>query len=134
MGNFVQFRTLSGDTEVSETDRPVKLNGTGDTELFRQVKLEGLDPDRGTVLMFQVSGDAGSHLKILRKDGAREHELVDIRMDPAFKQPRSWHEIVPGSLLSEDENHFVARVVAIPAEGEITVSDVVLLYHGKTMP
>jgi hypothetical protein len=138
MQNFAQFRTLSDNSEHSQTDEPLIVrNGTGDTDLFRSVKLEGLDPARGTVLMFQVSGTAGSRLQIVRKPsehGEHEKQLADVHLDNTFKQPRSWHEIVPGSLLSADENIFVARVAATPAGGTVAVSDVVLLYHGMTTP
>jgi hypothetical protein len=131
--DFAQFRLISGDSNNSRTDKPVTLqNGTGETSRSRhEVGLENLDPDRGAVLMFQVSGTAGSHLQIVRHHGGHEQEIIAIDLDGTFTQPRSWHEIVQSSHLSPTQQ-LEMRASATPAGGTITVSDLVLLYHSHT--
>jgi hypothetical protein len=131
--DFAQFRLISGDSNDSPTDKPVTLqNGTGETSRSRhEVGLENLDQNRGAVLMFQVSGTAGSHLQIVRQQGGHEHELIAIDLDGTFTQPRSWHEIVESSQLSPTQ-HLEMRASPTPAGGSITVSDLVLLYHSHT--
>jgi hypothetical protein len=132
--DFAQFRLISGDSNNSRTDKPVILrNGTGETSRSRQeVGLENLDPDRGAVLMFQVSGTAGSHLQIVRQPGSHEQEIVAVDLDGTFTQPRSWHEIIDSSQLSPNQR-LEMRASATPAGGTITVSDLVLLYHSHTV-
>jgi hypothetical protein len=133
MADFAQFRIVSGDSNDLPTDKPVILqNGTGETSHSRhRVDLDNLDPNRGAVLMFQVSGTPGSHLRIVRQQGGHEQELIAIDLDGTFTQPRSWHEIIQSSHLSPTQ-HLVMRASATPVGGTVTVSDLVLLYHAHT--
>jgi hypothetical protein len=132
MADFARFRTISGPQESDETDEPVTLlNGS-----HRQfnVDLPDLDRDRGAVLMFQVSGTAGSHLQIVRQPGEHEQEIIKIDLDGTFTQPRSFHEMIQGRHLSENPQFLEMRASATPAGGQVNVSDLVLLYHAKTTP
>jgi hypothetical protein len=96
------------------------------------VDLPDLDSTRGAVLMFKVSGNVGSHLRMVNHPAAGSTEtVIDFKLDDTFTKPRSWHEIVQGSQFSE-ANKLMISVAASPAGQKVIVSDVVLLYHAHT--
>jgi hypothetical protein len=131
MADFAQFRA------ITETDEPVTLeSGTPTTEAGFVIDLLALDRTRTVIVMFKVSGKAGSRLFMTNDitPAGPEHTLIDFVLDSTFTKPRSWHEIVPGNQFSATtSNKFLITLGNNPAVGEkISVSDVVLLYHAKT--
>ena len=127
MPEFAQFRA------ITQTDTPITLTeGTPTTEAGFIIKLPGLDPNQPVIVMFKVSGRAGSHL-IMHNDIATSTTggggtLIDFVLDSTFTKPRSWHEIAPGNQFSSGENKFLVKLSDNSAAGEkINVSDIVLL-------
>jgi hypothetical protein len=143
MAEFARFRTVSGPSEDSPTDKDVTVgNGPGATSErpFRIDLPDLIHQNRGTVLMFQVSGTAGSHLKMVNQPKVDaphpppKNEVIDLQLDGTFTQPRSWHEIVQSNKFSEEFNELTIKVTDTPTGQSVTVSDVVLLYHAQTTP
>ena len=135
MADFARFRAITGLTSSSPTDQPVTIENGGSAQGKKfHVDLPGLDPTRAAILMFKVSGKAGTRLQIENnKPDGTGGRLIDFELDSTFTKPRSWHEIVQGSQLAATSNDLVISISDNPApHDKVTISDVVLLYHAKT--
>jgi hypothetical protein len=94
-------------------------------------------PRGSVILMFQVSGKAGSPgpdawkgtLKITT-DKMRVHEVVPtVELDDTFTKPRAWVEALADTDFDVTGNK-ITMTLDHPADGQkIMVSDVVILYH-----
>lgn len=127
MPEFAQFFAFEN------TDAAFRLpNGTITDRVLRYSPLANLDPERTVILMFKVAASGRAHLKVtVNAAGVAE---IDVTLDgpPGPVQPRSWHEIVPGSRFTLPASHLLVEVDALEQGATITVSDFVLLYHAKT--
>lgn len=96
-----------------------------------QFGLPDLAPQGNVILMFKVSGKAGSVLNITTPTMLAE-DLPTIVLDDKFTQPRAWIEVLSHKDFAETGNK-ITMELADPAEGhEVTVSDIVILYSTKT--
>jgi hypothetical protein len=65
-----------------------------------------------------------------------DQNCVDYLFDPPEPEstrPRSWHEVVPGTILDPQANTFVAAAQPTgDGGGTVELSDIVLFYHAST--
>jgi hypothetical protein len=123
MPEFAQFIALSDDY----------LTLTGGESWPFTFDLPDLDLKRTVILMFKVSGQSGVRLLMTRRDPAASTTLIDFTLDSTFATPRSWHEIVPKNVFRVTDNELVVDNPETPSVGKVTVSDIVVLYHAKTL-
>ncbi len=121
MPEFAQF------VAPSEADTPFQASG----RLFK-FDLPDLDLQRTVILMFKVSGPHNARLQMAVNPSGGPPP-INFELDSTFTRPRSWHERVEGSLFQVADNHLI--VEGDPGDGGAfaTVSDIVVLYHRKTI-
>ena len=116
-----------------------KVPITKNASFTDQFPLPGLKhaPRGSVILMFQVSGKAGSvpgpdawkgTLKITTGK-MLAHEVPTVELDNTFTKPRAWVEALADTDFEVTGNR-IAMTLDNPADGqEVMVSDVVILYH-----
>jgi hypothetical protein len=92
--------------------------------------LADLDDDRTVILMFRVSGPRNGRLQMAVNPEGGDFS-IDFELDSSFTRPRSWHEIVAGSIFQVGDNHLIVQGVTGEGGAFPTVSDIVVLYHAK---
>jgi hypothetical protein len=98
--------------------------------------LPGIDCTRTVVLMFRVSGNAGSRLIMTNMPVPQfvGPSLIDFVLDNTHTKPRSFHRIVDGENFNSTGNKFEVSLSFAPAANEkIHVSDIVILYHARVV-
>lgn len=100
--------------------------------LVNPFDLPDLDSTRTVVLMFKVSGPRNARLQIAVNPSGGQTP-INFELDSTFTSPRSWHERVEGSLFRVADNHLIAEGDAGDAGAFAAVSDIVVLYHRKTI-
>jgi hypothetical protein len=127
MPEFAQFVAVPG------TDLAFTLPDAQSGETFRQFgpfDLRDLDAQRTAVVMFKVAPAPPGVRVFLRFNG--HARTVDFDFPPTFINPpptRSWHEVLEGADLKAAGN---VLVVSVSGQGSAILSDIVVLYHGKT--
>jgi hypothetical protein len=108
-------------TFVQKDDVKITL----DNEFKHGFDLPELAPGN-VLLMFKVSGKDRSVLHITT-DMMAHHVPTTIHLDATFTKPRAWFEVLPGHDFAELGNKITMKLDH-PADGQVTVSDVVILY------
>ena len=120
MPEFAQFITIYETDEATEMDHPYHFF------------LPDLDLNRYVILMFKVSGPSGVQLKMTVN--ASPGPSIDFILDSTFAKPRSWHEIVKKGIFRVGDNHLLVEDGSSPPGVPFAkVSDIVVLYHAKTL-
>jgi hypothetical protein len=94
--------------------------------------LPDLNPNRTAILVLMVRARGAVRLQMTLNN----ENVFDYLFDPPepdSTRPRSWHQVVPGRILSPENNYFVAA--AQPQEhggGTVEMSNIVLFYHAST--
>jgi hypothetical protein len=83
-------------------------------------------PQGHVILMFKVSGKADSVLNI-KTETMLATDVPTIELDPTFTRPRAWFEVLDSGF-AETRNK-LTMTLDRPADGQVTVSDVVILYR-----
>lgn len=117
MAEFAQFIAIIGTDDAFTVD--------GRTFTF---DLAAVDTSRTVALMFKVAGTNGAELRMTITSAAAEGPSISFTLDSTFSRPRSWHEIIPGSLFQNTGN----RLRVASSGGSVTLSDILFLYHAKT--
>jgi hypothetical protein len=124
MPKFAQFIALRG------TDEAFTVTGgrlfTFDLPDLDLTDLPDSDLKRTVILMFKVSGPSGTRLQ-MTVNPAGGGPQIDFELDSTFTAPRSWHEIVQESVFQVANNHLIVE------SNSAKVSDIVVLYHAKTL-
>jgi hypothetical protein len=129
MAEFAQFHAL----ENTDTTFRLPNNIDGNKKTFN-FNLPNLDPATAVILMFKVATSGAAQLQMIINEKPPPF-AIDFTLDPppGLHQPRSWHEIIgPGGGLKASNN--VLEVLNNTNAGSVvTVSDIVFLYHAKTV-
>jgi hypothetical protein len=99
--------------------------------------LPDLDTDRTALLMLKLSSSketaAGSATLVLTAEGPSvPAEFTFVLDNPAYAQPRSWHEIIRPGIFASSGNKLLVKGPPEGSGNKVTVSDVVICYHAKT--
>ena len=121
MPEFAQF------VAPGEADKAFQASG----RLFK-FDLPDLDLERTVILMFKVSGPRNARLQMAVNPSGGQSP-IDFELDSTFTSPRSWHERVEGSLFRVADNHLIVEGASGDGGAFAAVSDIVVLYHGKTI-
>jgi len=121
MPEFAQF------IAPSEADDAFQASG----RLFK-FDLPDLDLERTVVLMFKVSGPRNAQLRMAVNPSGGAPS-VEFELDSTFTAPRSWHERVEPGIFRAVDNHLIVEGAAGDGGAFAAVSDIVVLYHGKTV-
>jgi hypothetical protein len=130
----VKFPHQPGHPDGEVTVNKTKPNISAD--IFNLPELDARDQ---VILMFKVSGKAGSQLNMANDKTPTStttpaHDLLNptLELDPTFTKPRAWVEVLKGNNFAPGENgknKFTINLVNPADDHDITVSDVVILYH-----
>ena len=112
---------------ITRADQSVTLpKSNGDIDHDISFPAPHVQSGSSSVLAFRVKPDGGKvKLKItLKGNSGPGKELGELEYDGV---ERSWHEVVPGGILSDRNNRLTLTKTGGP--GKITVSDVVLFFQ-----
>jgi hypothetical protein len=128
--NVTRQRPLDQEAAVTARIRFIEKDDvhiTQDHEFTREFGLTQLGPHGNVILMFKVSGDAGQVLTITTNNMSADPPT--IQLDPYFKQPRAWVEVLDHGDFAEAGNKLTMKLDHHhPHGGQVTVSDVVIFY------
>ncbi len=127
MAEFAQFRALENTDEAFRLD-----NTTGNQKTFN-FDLPSLDPARTVIIMFKVAMSGAAQLQMIINQNPGPSINFTLDPPPGLHQPRSWHEIIGSNGGLKASSNILRVLNNNPSASVVTVSDVVFLYHAKTV-
>jgi hypothetical protein len=128
MAEFAQFIALG-----PQTDDAFRLDHTNNTRTFN-FDLADLNPARTVIMMFKVAMSGDDPLLHMRINDNVELSIdFTLNPPPGLQSIRSWHEIMGPHEGFKASNNVLTVRNQNPQSSVVTVSDIVFLYHAKTV-